>query len=90
MKSHDQLRLVFAETCQNRRAFTHVMEVHENHYIKRAGVAGIRARANSWLCFIIKNVIIEIILKFMFVYEISFRLTLFELGLHENKECFYP
>ena len=58
--------------------------------MKRAGVAGIRARANSWLCFIIKNVIIEIILKFVFVYEISFRLTLFELGLHENKECFYP
>ncbi|EFI4481893.1 hypothetical protein HH765_004546 [Escherichia coli] len=47
MKSHDQLRLVFAETCQNRRAFTHVMQVHENHYIKRAGVAGIRARAPS-------------------------------------------
>nr|DAR51540.1 MAG TPA: hypothetical protein [Caudoviricetes sp.] len=45
MKSHDRLRIVFADTCQNWRAFTHVMQVHENHYIKRAGVAGIRARA---------------------------------------------
>ncbi|EFN5107095.1 hypothetical protein DK799_24760 [Escherichia coli] len=90
MKSHDRLRIVFAQIRQNWRAFAHVMHVHENHCIKRAGVAGIRARANSWLCFIIKNVIIKIILKFVFVYEISFRLTLFELGLHENKECFYP
>ena len=90
MRSHDRLRIVFAEARQNWRAFAYVMQVHENRSIKRAGVAGIRARANSWLCFIIKNVIIEIILNFMFVYEISFRLTLFELGLHENKEYFYP
>ncbi|MEG3385718.1 hypothetical protein V5H41_14795, partial [Salmonella enterica] len=45
MKTHDRLRIVFAEACQNWRAFAYVMQVHENHYIKRAGVAGIRARA---------------------------------------------
>lgn len=90
MNPHDRLRIVLAEARQEWRDFAYVMQAHENRYIKRAGVAGIRARANSWLCFIIKNVIIEIILKFVFVYEISFRLTLFELGLHENKECFYP
>lgn len=33
---------------QNWRAFRPVMHLHENHYIKRAGVAGIRARANAW------------------------------------------
>ena len=30
---------------QNWRAFRAVMHLHENHYTKRAGVAGIRARA---------------------------------------------
>ncbi|EAT5342034.1 TPA: hypothetical protein ACS5YD_003142 [Salmonella enterica] len=44
MKSHDRLRIVFAQARQNWRAFAYVMQVHENHYIKRAGVAGIRAR----------------------------------------------
>ncbi|EFB9253056.1 TPA: hypothetical protein ACNBXB_000541 [Escherichia coli] len=44
MKSHDRLRIVFAQIRQNWRAFAHVMHVHENHCIKRAGVAGIRAR----------------------------------------------
>lgn len=47
MKSHDRLRIVFAEARQNWRAFAYVMQVHENRYTKRAGVAGIRARA-SW------------------------------------------
>lgn len=45
MKSHDRLRIVFAEARQNWRAFAYVMHLHENWYIKRAGVAGIRARA---------------------------------------------
>lgn len=31
---------------QNWRAFRPVMLLHENHYTKRAGVAGIRARGN--------------------------------------------
>ncbi|EEY8841260.1 hypothetical protein DFZ32_21175 [Escherichia coli] len=44
MRSHDSLRIVFAEASQNWRAFAYVMQVHENHYIKWAGVAGIRAR----------------------------------------------
>ncbi|EGT1555094.1 hypothetical protein I3G13_004423 [Salmonella enterica] len=50
MKSHDRLRIVFAEARQNRRAFAYVMQVHENHYIKRAGVAGIRARGGGNNC----------------------------------------
>lgn len=29
------------------RAFAYVMHLHENHYTKRAGVAGIRARAGG-------------------------------------------
>ncbi|EBG0543871.1 hypothetical protein FIG92_17465 [Salmonella enterica subsp. enterica] len=45
MKSHDRLSIVFAEARQNWRAFAYVMQVHENHYRKWAGVAGIRARA---------------------------------------------
>mgnify|MGYP007073053929 CR=1 FL=1 len=52
MNSHDRLRIVLAEARQEWRAFVYVMQVHENHYIKRAGVAGIRARA-----------IVEIIIK---------------------------
>ncbi|MPQ54020.1 hypothetical protein GBC03_10450 [Citrobacter telavivensis] len=47
MKMHDRLKLFFIEACQNWRAFAYVMQVHENHYIKRAGVAGIRARAGT-------------------------------------------
>ena len=47
MSSHDRLRIGLAKTCQNWRAFAHVMQVHENYYIKRAGVAGIRARADG-------------------------------------------
>lgn len=47
MKSHDRLRIVFADARQSWRAFAYVMQVHENHYTKRAGVAGIRARATG-------------------------------------------
>lgn len=47
MKTHDRLGIVYAEARQNWRAFACFMQVHENHYIKRAGVAGIRARAMS-------------------------------------------
>lgn len=32
---------------QNWRAFRPVMHLHENHYTKRAGVAGLRARAST-------------------------------------------
>ena len=46
MNLHDRLRIVLAEARQEWRAFVYVMQVHENHYIKRAGVAGIRARAS--------------------------------------------
>lgn len=48
MSLHERLRLVFVKARQNWRAFAHVMQVHENHYIKRAGVAGIRARAGRY------------------------------------------
>ncbi|WP_071823327.1 hypothetical protein [Cronobacter sakazakii] len=44
MNPHDRLRIVFAEARQEWRAFAYVMHVHENHYTKRAGVAGLRAR----------------------------------------------
>ncbi|EHU3612611.1 hypothetical protein KY524_002014 [Salmonella enterica] len=47
MNPHDRLRIVFAEARQEWRAFAYVMQVHENHYTKRAGVAGIRARAEA-------------------------------------------
>ncbi len=35
---------------QNWRAFRPVMHLHENHYTKRVGVAGIRARASMFTC----------------------------------------
>ncbi len=44
MKMNDRKRIVFAQSRQLWRAFTYVMQVHENHYTKRAGVAGLRAR----------------------------------------------
>ncbi|EEC0476365.1 hypothetical protein AHV30_000619 [Salmonella enterica subsp. enterica] len=47
MNSHNCLRSVFAKARQNWRAFAYVMQVHENCYTKRAGVAGIRARASG-------------------------------------------
>ncbi|HBX5730293.1 TPA: hypothetical protein MG803_18395 [Klebsiella pneumoniae] len=47
MNLHDRLRIVLASARQFWRAFSYLMQVHENHYTKRAGVAGIRARA-SW------------------------------------------
>ncbi|EFO0577808.1 hypothetical protein DZI65_23290, partial [Escherichia coli] len=58
MSSHDRLRIGLAKTCQNWRAFAHVMQVHENYYIKRAGVAGIRARATTYCKYGVNYVII--------------------------------
>ena len=52
MKSHDRLRIVFAEAPQNWRAFAYVMQMHENHCIKRAGVAGKALRAGGGADFI--------------------------------------
>ncbi|PXL04301.1 hypothetical protein DMS46_27860 [Klebsiella variicola] len=46
MNLHDRLRIVLAPARQLWRAFSYLMQVHENHYTKRAGVAGIRARAH--------------------------------------------
>ncbi|MDS7761258.1 hypothetical protein PTQ53_19310 [Klebsiella michiganensis] len=45
MNPHDRFRIVLAPARQFWRAFSYVMQVHENHYTKRGGVAGIRARA---------------------------------------------
>ncbi|ROS31951.1 hypothetical protein EDF79_0142 [Raoultella terrigena] len=45
MNPHDRYRIVLAPARQYWRAFSFLMQVHENHYTKRAGVAGIRARA---------------------------------------------
>ncbi|AKM86802.1 hypothetical protein ABT55_09375 [Enterobacter ludwigii] len=47
MDSHDPKRIATGRGRQNWRAFRPFMHLHENHYTKRAGVAGIRARA--WL-----------------------------------------
>ncbi|WP_243810130.1 hypothetical protein, partial [Klebsiella quasipneumoniae] len=47
MNPHDRLRIVLAPARQFWRAFSSLMQVHENHYMKRAGVAGIRARATG-------------------------------------------
>lgn len=49
MKSHAPKRISDAQARQYWRAFVYVMQVHENHYIKRAGVAGVRARASATL-----------------------------------------
>ncbi|WP_135732253.1 hypothetical protein [Klebsiella pneumoniae] len=47
MNLHDRLRIVLAPARQFWRAFSYLMQVHENHYTKRAGVAGIRARVQG-------------------------------------------
>ncbi|MEB5749143.1 hypothetical protein MXF13_04470 [Leclercia adecarboxylata] len=47
MRSHDRLRIVLTQARQFWRAFAYVMHLHENRYIKRAGVAGIRVRARG-------------------------------------------
>jgi len=47
MNPHDRLKIVFAEGRQFWQGFTYAMQVHENRYTKRAGVAGIRARASA-------------------------------------------
>jgi len=51
MKSHDPKRISDAQARQYWRAFVYVMQVHENHCIKRAGVAGLRARAKGLIDF---------------------------------------
>ncbi|MBY5171660.1 hypothetical protein FP359_17545 [Klebsiella variicola] len=48
MDSHDPKRIATGRGRQNWRAFRPVMHLHENHYTKRAGVAGIRARARGF------------------------------------------
>lgn len=50
MKSHDPKRIIYASARQFWRAFVYVLQVHENQIIKRAGVAGIRARAQGFDC----------------------------------------
>ncbi|TXT93988.1 hypothetical protein D4N15_10695 [Klebsiella pneumoniae] len=45
MDSHDPERIATGQSRQYWRAFWPIMHLHENHSIKRAGVAGIRARA---------------------------------------------
>ena len=42
MNPHDRLRSVLAEAHQEWQAFAYDMQSHENHYITRAGVSGIR------------------------------------------------
>ena len=45
MNPHDPTKIVYPPARPYWRAFVCVMQVHENHSIKRAGVAGLRARA---------------------------------------------
>ncbi|TKT97703.1 hypothetical protein FDW96_21200 [Citrobacter sp. TBCS-15] len=47
MDSHDPKRIATGRDRQKWRALRPVMHLHENHYTKRAGVAGIRARART-------------------------------------------
>ncbi|SFO24536.1 hypothetical protein SAMN05428971_3305 [Candidatus Pantoea varia] len=47
MNPHDPKRIVYPPARQYWRAFVYVMQVHEKHCIKRAGVAGLRARAEK-------------------------------------------
>lgn len=54
MNPHDRLMIVLAEARQEWRAFAYVMQAQENCYIKRAGVAGIRARA-GWFGTVFKS-----------------------------------
>ncbi|HCR1904279.1 TPA: hypothetical protein ACGPMP_003328 [Enterobacter roggenkampii] len=44
MNMHDHLKIVFSIARQFWRAFAYIVQVHENHCVKRAGVAGLRAR----------------------------------------------
>jgi hypothetical protein len=59
MNPHDPKRIVYPSARQYWRAFVYVMHLHENHCIKRAGVAGLRARADRlqrrFIRFILKN-----------------------------------
>jgi len=47
MNPHNPKRIAYPLARQNWRAFVCAMQVHENHSIKRAGVAGLRARAQG-------------------------------------------
>lgn len=53
MYPHDRFWNVLVKARQEWRAFDYVMQVHENHYTKRAGVAGLRARAVPFI--LLKN-----------------------------------
>jgi len=48
MKSHDSKSMTIAPARQFWRAFVYVLQVHENRIVKRAGVAGVRARATRF------------------------------------------
>ncbi|XIH86276.1 hypothetical protein E7738_18920 [Pantoea sp. SGAir0430] len=47
MKTHESLHSDYPRAGQTGRGPGTFMQVHENRYIKRAGVAGVRARANA-------------------------------------------
>lgn len=54
MDSHDPKRIARGQSRQCWRAFWPIMHLHENYSTKRAGVAGIRARALLYGCLFIK------------------------------------
>lgn len=46
--AHDRVKIISAQACQNWQPFACVMHLHENHSIRRTGVAGRRARAKPY------------------------------------------
>ncbi|AUX93740.1 hypothetical protein C2E15_12075 [Mixta gaviniae] len=47
MNPHDRLSVVYPPVRQFWRAFPCLLHLHENYYMKRAGVAGIALRAEG-------------------------------------------
>jgi len=48
MKSHESPAPENVSTRQQQRGTEPLMQVHENHYVKCAGVAGLRVRASKY------------------------------------------
>jgi len=57
MKTHESQAPNNGISAQQRRGISPIMQVHENHSMKRAGVAGVRARAKG---FMIRKMLIDL------------------------------
>jgi len=49
MKAHESLHPAYPGAAHTVRGFKQLMQVHEDRYVKRAGVAGARARATGYM-----------------------------------------